>query len=451
MTKRGTTRRDFLKTGGRSVLFLGAASGLQRYGLFDAMAADGEDYRALVCVFLFGGNDANNMVVPLDSTSFNAYGRLRGAVALPASRLLEVEASGGRSFGFHESMSGIETLYRERRAAVVANLGTLVQPTTREQYQNRTVPLPEQLYSHENQQEQMQSGMTGSAGSGWGGRAADRVQHLNGDTGFPPSLSMSGSALFCLGEQIPSAGLGGDNSLELAGLNPPNPQDAEIRRAAHQQILEMDSGLRLIQASNAVRQKAADLNRLLRETEPTTPLDTPFPDSGLGQQLLEATRFIRLRDTFELRRQVFFCSIGGFDTHSGQDDQQASLLGQVSEAITAFYRATEELGLAAQITTFTESDFSRTFDPSNDGTDHGWGSHHLVVGGSVQGGDLYGRFPQFELQGPDDSGSRGVWIPSLSLAQYGATLARWFGVADDQLPLVFPDLPNFTPTTLPLF
>lgn len=451
MSKRGHSRRDFLKTGGRSLILLGAATGLQRFGMFNALAADDAEYRALVCVFLYGGNDANNMVVPLDTTSFNAYRRLRGGVAMPESRFISAQASGGRVFGFHESLAGIETLYREGRAAVLANVGTLVQPTTRQQYQDRSVELPEQLYSHEDQQGQMQSGYPRSAGSGWGGRAADRVQHLNGLTGFPPSLSMSGQALFVVGEQIPSAGLGGDNTLELKGLNPPNDQDREIRQAAHQEILAMDSGLRLIQAGNAVRRKAIDLDRLLRETEPPVPLNTPFPDSGLGQQLHEATRFIRLRDVFELRRQVFFCSIGGFDTHSAQDGQHTSLLAEVSEAMTAFYRATEELGLSGQITAFTESDFSRTFDPSNDGTDHGWGAHHLVVGGAVRGGEVYGRFPQFELQGPDDSGDRGVWIPTLALGQYAATLARWFGVPDDQLPLVFPDLPNFTPTTLPLF
>ncbi len=437
------SRRQFLSDLGCG---LGAAaffSTIDRFSRLEAAPAAPGDYRALVCLFLLGGNDGNNTVVPLDPASYAAYARLRGGLALPPARLLAAGASGGRTFGFHESLAGLATLYQQNRVAVVANMGTLVRPLTRAQYREQTVPVPEQLYSHEDQIAQMQAAMPADSGTGWGGRAIDRLLDLNGTTGFPPALSMSGRALFLVGNEVSSAGLGDDNDLRLLALDLGNEHDAAIRRRAHQEILQMSSGMVLVQQSNDVRVAAAELDELLRTASAGDPVQTPFPDSGLGQQLREVTRFIQLRDVFGLQRQVFFCSIGGFDTHSDQDPQHTGLLAQVSEAMSAFYAATEELGVAANVTAFTESDFSRTLNPSGNGTDHAWGSHHLVVGGAVHGGEVYGAFPAMELAGPDDAGDHGVFIPKIGIDQYGATLARWFGVEDAALDAVFPHLRNF--------
>lgn len=439
---RGTDRREFLRITGRTTLALGLAGAFDRFGMLNAYADEAADYRALVCVFMFGGNDSNNLVVPLDATRYGLYQRARGVLTLPSNGLLPFGTSAAGEFGFHPSLSALHPLYAERRLAVVANVGTLVRPTTREEYRSRAVPVPEQLFSHQDQQVQMQAGMPIDASTGWGGRAVDQVNGLNGTLGFPPSLSMSGAALFCVGEQIGSAGLG-DGSLQLKGLALSNTQDRQARQSAHQEILSMDSGMRLIQASNQVRVKARELEEMLRDADPGATLQTQFPDTGLGNQLKEVTRFIQLRNVYGMRRQVFFCSTGGFDTHSDQVASQVGLLATVSNAMAAFYRATEELGLADSVTAFTESDFSRTLNPSGNGTDHAWGGHHLVLGGAVRGGEMFGTFPSLQLGGPDDTGSRGVFIPTTSLSQYGATMARWFGVAESSLETVFPQLVHF--------
>ena len=195
-----------------------------------------------------------------------------------------------------------------------------------------------------------------------------------------------------------------------------------------------------------VRQDALELNGLLRGGSAT--VTTPFPGGSLSDQLKQVAKIIKLRDTTGIRRQVFLCSLGGFDTHGSQSWQHWDLLRQVSEALAAFYTSTEEMGVADRVTSFTLSDFGRSLQPSGSGSDHGWGNHHLIVGGSVQGGRIVGDFPTMALGGPDDSGSRGAFIPSTSTEQYGATLASWLGVPAAQLPSVFPNIGNFPEATL---
>jgi len=218
---------------------------------------------------------------------------------------------------------------------------------------------------------------------------------------------------------------------------------AAARLQGLQEVLTMDSGLAVVQAANKVRQDALALSAMLKSV-PTASFNTAFPGTQIGNQLKEVARIIKLRTQTGMKRQVFFCSIGGFDTHSQQSWQHWDLLRQMSEAMAAFFNATIELGVADQVTTFTESEFGRTLQPSGSGCDHGWGSHHFVMGGAVQGGDLYGRFPNLALGGPDDTGSRGALLPTTSLDQYGATMGRWFGLDDASLLAVFPNLKNFT-------
>ena len=200
----------------------------------------------------------------------------------------------------------------------------------------------------------------------------------------------------------------------------------------------------LVQSANKVRQDALTLNAMLKNLSAGAPLATPFPQTDIGSQLQQVAQIIRLRQSTGMSRQVFFCSLGGFDTHSGQSWGQWDLLRQISAAMSAFYNATTEMGIADQVTTFTESDFGRTLQPSGSGSDHGWGSHHLVMGGAVKGGDLYGAFPTLALGGPDDANTRGVLIPTTSVDQYGATMAKWFGVGPAAMPQVFPTIGNFS-------
>jgi uncharacterized protein (DUF1501 family) len=225
---------------------------------------------------------------------------------------------------------------------------------------------------------------------------------------------------------------------------------ASARLAAFQQVLTFDTGISLVQSSSAIASQAIKESALLASAlGGAATLQTQFPTTGIGAQLEQVAQIIQARGALGLQRQIFFCSLGGFDTHSNQLPAQDSLLAQLNAAMTAFYNATVELGLAQQVTSFTLSDFSRTFQPgSNGGSDHGWGGHHMIMGGAVAGGDVYGQFPQLALGGPSDAGSNGRWIPTISVDQYGGTLAQWFGVASADLPSIFPNIASFPTPTL---
>jgi uncharacterized protein (DUF1501 family) len=245
---------------------------------------------------------------------------------------------------------------------------------------------------------------------------------------------------------VQSASLIPGFDLTLDGMTAWPASAAAAKVQALQEIITFDTGMALVQSANKVRQDALALNGLLKNAGAAAPLTSVFPQTDIGLQLQQVAQVIRLRGSTGMSRQVFFCSLGGFDTHSGQSWAQWDLLKQVSAGMLAFYNATIEMGLADQVTTFTESDFGRTLQPSGSGSDHGWGSHQLVLGGAVKGGDVYGAFPTLALGGPDDANTRGVLIPTTSVDQYGATMAKWFGVDATAMPQVFPTLSNFPAT-----
>ncbi|WP_284614883.1 DUF1501 domain-containing protein [Aquabacterium humicola] len=430
------SRRRFLL---EASALLGAA------GFGSTAQAQSTGYKALVCVFMAGGNDGHNMVVPQSTAAFNAYRTIRGGLALPNgdATLTTVTTAGGVPYGLNSGLNAIAPLWAQGKLAVVANVGMLARPTTRAQYLAGSVPLPSNLFSHSDQIQQMQTGITTGGGTGWAGRSADAMNGLNGTSRFPASISMNGTALFCAGNVVQSASLIPDFDLGADGMSAWPDSAAAAKRNALNQILQMDSGMALVQSANKVRQDAIELNKLLAGTSGGAAFATPFPGTPLGRQLQHVAKIIRLRATTGISRQVFFCSLGGFDTHSAQSWTHWDLLRNVGDAMAAFYAATVEMGVAGGVTTFTESDFGRTLQPSGSGTDHGWGNHLLVMGGSVRGGDLYGSFPTPALGGPDDAGSRGVLIPSTSLDQFGATLAKWFGVGPAAMAQVFPNLGYF--------
>ncbi len=447
INNQNTSRRTFLRYGGA----FATAAGFSRFGMMNAFAQSASNYKALVCVFLFGGNDSHNMVVPQTQAAFDAYKGIRGSLALPDgnAKLLPVTAKNGTPYALNDGLTSIAPLWAQQKLAAVANVGTLVQPTTRQQYVGGTATVPTNLFSHADQVIQMQAANpNGSGGTGWAGRVADAVQSLNGTSSFPPSISMAGSALFCTGSVVQSASLIPGFDLSLNGMTSWPASASAARVQALQEVLTFDTGLALVQSANKVRQDAITLNGMLKSLSAGTPLTTQFPQTDIGRQMQQVAQIMRLRSSTGMSRQVFFCSIAGFDTHSGQSWAQWDLLRQVSAAMLALYNATGEMGIADQVTTFTESDFGRTLQPSGSGSDHGWGSHHLVLGGAVKGGDLYGTFPTPALGGPDDANTRGVLIPSTSIDQYGATLAKWFGVTAAAMPQVFPTLANFTTSDL---
>lgn len=428
-----------------------AATTLGRFSRLSAAVA-GSDYRALVCVFLFGGNDANNLIVPLDSARFGAYANIRRALALDQKALQAVDSPAG-PFGFHPKLTACKSLFDSKNLAVVANVGTLVQPLTRAQYLAKQATLPSNLFSHSDQQAQWQTSAPNSnATTGWAGRLADQLRPLNGPSSFPMFVSVAGNTILGTGQQTRGGTVTPGAPLGLQGYD--NSPGAAARMASLLELLTTTSGAKLMQqASNIMSNGLGDASTLNKALAGAPALQTQFPTgNSLAAQLQQIARLIQVRQSLGLSRQIFFASLGGFDTHSNQLADQDRLFSLLGPALDAFYSATVELGVASQVTTFTESDFARTFQPNtNGGTDHAWGSHQLVVGGAVSGGQIAGKFPAFDLNSSDDAGSEGRWIPSTSVDQYGATLAQWFGAASNDLDAVFPNLANFPVRTLPLF
>ena len=440
------SRRNFLQ----KTALLATATGLGRVGLLNAHAqtapSSSTDYKALICVFMLGGNDGHNMIVPLSGPALTSYKNARGSLALPDgnTQVLAVSAKNGTPYGLNGGLASLHPLWAQGKLAAVANLGMLVKPTTRAQYLGATVGLPTNLFSHSDQIISMQAGDPfGSGGSGWAGRIADATRAMNANSTFPPGISFAGSSLFCAGNVVQSTSLIPGFNLTADGLAAWPASAASAKSQALQEIVTFDSGLSLVQAANTVRSDGIELNGMLTGLAGGA-LTTVFPGTGIGQQLKQVAQIINLRGATGMQRQVFFCALGGFDTHSSQSWAQMDLLRQLADGMAALYNATIEMGIPDQVTTFTASEFGRSLQPSGTGTDHGWGNHQLIMGGAVRGGDLYGTFPDLSLGGPDDTGARGVLIPSTSLDQFGGTCARWFGVDATAMPSVFPNLGNFT-------
>ena len=417
-----------------------ATAGLGYFGLLDALAQSG-DYKALVCVFLFGGNDSNNMIVPM-GVGYNDYSKVRGAATGLAENTLLPILDRGTPYGFHPQLTRIQQLYNQGKASAVLNVGPLLRPISKQQYrQGSSVPM--NLYSHSDQQQAWQQAATSGPRSGWGGRTADAMQPSNQGALLPMAVSTAGGALFTIGTATGPAIVNGGLGLGLSGSD--GSASAMARDTAFQQVINFQSGLTLVQAANKTINNGIQVGKVLNNvlTGPSG-VATVFPNNGLGNQLKQVARIIKAHQTLGASRQIFFVSSGGFDNHDGLLAAQQGLYTGLNSAISAFYDATIELAMENNVTTFTESDFNRTFGPNgNNGTDHAWGSHHTVMGGAVKGGSMYGTFPTLAIGGPDDVGDRGLWLPTTSVEQYGATMASWFGVDSAKLDQVFPSLINF--------
>ena len=454
------TRREFLRNTACGALASTAmVSGMKRMFLMNAFAKpnDPTDYKALVCIFLFGGNDANNIVIP--DTDYAQYDAIRGGsvgLAIPQGALLPIAppSHSPSTYGLHPSLTGLHDLWGQGAVAIAVNTGTLVQPITRAEYL-AGVGRPYQLFSHSDQQTSWQTSVgQGHAGSGWGGRLADR---LVGTQQFPVVTSLSGVTIFSNGT-LTRPLIINDSRTRLDQVLLLSRRDATTMRDLSQLVAldQGDGSATLVRANSSLVNDALNISSDLQgQGDPT--LNTVFPNTGLGFQLKQIAKLIKIAPLLPgVQRQVFFASIGGFDTHNNELTAHVNLWTQVSDAMKAFYDSTVELGVSSKVTSFTVSDFGRTLKPANPGngvgTDHAWGSHHFVMGDAVYGGDFYGRFPSFALGTDDDadngSGARGRFVPTQSIDQYAATMANWYGLQPADLGYVFPNISRFATSDL---
>jgi uncharacterized protein (DUF1501 family) len=427
-----------------------------------SQASNPTDYRALVCVFLSGGNDGHGTVIATDAPSFSAFTTARsGAPGLAYSQntLLPIApktAQGGRTFALNPYLTGVQNLFNAGRAAVVANTGTLIAPTTKAQIQASSVPLPASLYSHFDQTAAWQA-ITANGGSavhtGWGGAMADLIASMNTNSAFT-CISTAGLALFLSGQTsfqlnvtsagpIPISGLARPlfgsqaGSNELASIL--TADEINLFAKEYEVIVNRSTAA---QAMLATSMLPAGVGGVANPPQYLDPITLKLANNSFATSLQTVARIIGGRTGLGVTRQIFYVVLGGFDTHSNQAPQIARLLTQLGAGLEYFDAVMTTMGLNNNVTTFTASDFGRTLTANSDGTDHGWGSHHIVTGGAVQGQDIYGQYPVIGSNQANDTGA-GRLIPTTSVEQYAGTLARWFGLSDSQVKEVFPNFANF--------
>ncbi|QYO65730.1 DUF1501 domain-containing protein [Leptolyngbya sp. 7M] len=490
------SRREFIKKTGCALSMTALATQMHHLGMVSALAQKmeekvdttsttegGENYKALVLVYFAGGNDGNNMVIPNHSSSsvsnYAAYAAARQpqGLAIPQADLLPISVPrmGGLTYGLHPALgpvtggtnNGIHELWGLGKLAVVSNCGTLIRPMTKAQYQNGSIQKPYQLFSHSDQVYQTHTSISNTqAFTGWGGRIADRLTQGSNPTGLIPMItSISGAQLFTAGQTTLPMAIANANTSLANVLNPTgfnSTAASTARRNAFNQLRTIDLDSNYVAAASHVTDLAMQANAALQTSQEVT---VTFPNTSMGLQLKQVARLIKKRLDLNINRQIFYVQIGGFDTHNNQLGGHVTLLSQFSQAVRAFYDEMVVQGVSNDVTVFTLTDFNRTFNPAGSGatvgSDHAWGNHMFVIGGSVAGGDFYGMntsngtpFPTLVIgaSGPDDtdsgSGARGRWIPTTSVDQYAATLARWFGLPENQMSQVFPNIANFSTSNL---
>jgi uncharacterized protein (DUF1501 family) len=463
-----TSRRHFLRTAGalsaalpgaRAPLSVGLA-GLAAMAAQSSQAADtGNGYRALVCLFMQGGNDSHNWVVPIDSTGFAEYTQARRELAWPAARLQAIASTrqaAGRAFAMPSELQPLRNWYDSGRAAVLANVGPLVRPVNKSEYV-LGLGLPSKLFSHNDQASTWQSLYPEGAPSGWGGRMGDLLMAANPYPVFT-AVSTNGNAIFLSGSQVTQYQIGTDGPVGVRGLSAkwmfgsnrlqPILQRTLVRGHSGGDPFTAEYGAmtrRSIDTSAGLQWALDQISLPALSSTPVT-LGAANPvtlaNDSLAKQLHLVAHIAAAAQRYGMRRQVFMVSVGGFDTHNNQMRDQPTLMARVALSIDAFLQALQSQGMLNNVLLFTASDFGRTLVSNGDGSDHGWGSHHVVAGGGVRGRDIYGRFPVTAV-GTDDEVGSGRLLPSTSVTELAATLGGWMGLSRAEQLMVLPDLANF--------
>jgi uncharacterized protein (DUF1501 family) len=444
---RKSSRRQFL--GQASCAAVGTTAMFNtvlNMGMFNTLAGcNTSDYKALVCLFLGGGIDSFNMLVPRGDAEYLEYSAARADLALPKKGLLPITPAtpDGREYGLHPGIPELQALFSQGRLALIANVGTLVEPTTLQQYQNRSVSLPLGLFSHSDQAMHWQTSLPDQRTAvGWAGRMADILEGGNCNPNISMNISLSGSNIFQTGQFTSHYTITQNGSIGLRHYAEPTPEGL-IRTEA------VDGLLGLLYQNLFEKTYAARLRRAIdahidfsNATAGVPRLQTQFSDTLLSQQFRMIAITIAAREALGMRRQTFFVSAGGWDHHDEVLANQQNMLPIISRALSEFHSALVEIGVANDVTTFTASDFGRTLSSNGRGSDHAWGGNHMVMGGAVAGGDIYGTYPSLALNGPLDTG-RGRLIPTTSVDELFAELALWFGVPAPDLELVLPNVARF--------
>jgi uncharacterized protein (DUF1501 family) len=482
------SRRNFIRRAAcAGVGTLAMTSAISQLRFMNAAVAQSNpgSYKALVCIFLQGGNDSNNLIIPTITSQYNNYAAIRTPVlAIPSSAILGVTSLNpdGNTYGLHPSCPELQTLFGEGKLAFLFNTGTLVYPINRAQYLNGSVQQPPQLFSHADQQTQWQTSIPDQPPTtGWGGRMADLMNSIQPTAPISMMVSLAGANTFEVGNIVQQYSVSTSGAVSLALPTTPSGGASTNRQSALLNILGLPYTNLQSQAYASVAEQAINtgalLNNAISNTAATTFWSNAFPTtikppeggaaftSTLAPQLEMVARLIAAGSTpvakggFGMSRQIFFVQVGGYDLHTGQTEYSANdpsdvllgahtnLLAELSQSMYAFERAMEQLGISQNVTSFTCSDFSRTFPSNGEGSDHGWGSHHLILGGAVSGQRTYGQFPVQQVNGPNDTGT-GRWIPTTAIDQYFATLATWFGIDADNLASLFPNLSRFPSSNL---
>lgn len=452
MSRKLNKRRDFLKRGAHMALLgaTGSAVGGKMSLIGSALAAQGDyanlpDYKALVCVFHYGGADSFNMFVPGDQTIFDQYTASRGDLALSRNQLLP-DATG--SVLFNSNLDALRDYYDAGKLAIVRNVGNLIEPISPSTFVSNPELIPADLFAHNSQQEQVQKSWSskpvGLVGAGWGGRMADLLMEANSGTALPPTFSMANSNFFLPGSRTSPIAINALNGPRLLPMLDRNSRASNTGRDnTMEQLLDLPSDNLLEKFAGESFRNARDSSRILTSAINSSPDLGPFNSgNGIETQLRMVARMIAGREQLGMRRQIFFVGAGGWDTHDNQSVRLNGLTSGLDSALVSFQQALTTMGVENDVTTFTASDFGRTLTINRDGSDHGWGGHYMVMGGAVNGGQLYGNWPDYALGGRDDIG-KGRLVPEMSVNQYGAAMGSWMGLSNQDLLEVFPDLNRF--------